>query len=201
MAWTKNLGKIKGEDGDTYLPDIQIKDGKLYFTWEKKTQDQVAQILEQGKEINIPIYVPEIELDENNNPTGFINFVLTQPVKGVDNQYLTATKRFYAKGEKGNNGDVSFRIQHFIENDVHNISNPQPNTIYIQNKKAWFYDTTEQDFFMLEGLDLSNYYNMQQTYNKNEIDSMFNEVTSQMELAYRLLEIEETILSNEELGE
>ena len=65
--------------------------------------------------------------------------------------------------------------------------------IYVKDTKAWFYDEQAQSFFMLEGIDLSDYYRKSETYNKNEIDEMFNEITSQMTLAYRLLDIEDII--------
>lgn len=200
MAWAKNLGKIKGEDGDVYLPDISIVDGKLHFGWERKTAEEAELILTHGKDLTMPVYVPNIETNENNEPTGWINFSLSQTVRDASNTVLPDV-RFYAKGATGEPGSVAFDIQHFIENTVYNITNPQPNTIYVKDKQAWFYDPSEEDFFMIEGLDLSQYYKKTETYSKNEIDNMFNEVTSQMELAYRLLEIEETMLSNAELGE
>lgn len=194
MAWTKNLGKIKGEDGDVYLPEVKIQDGKLHFGWEKKTAEEAMNIINNGTDLTIPVYVPSYDSE-----TGNVTFSLSQTVKDASNVELL-DKTFHIKGDTGETISV-FDIRNFTENNVNDIQNPEPGVIYVKGKKAWIYNRDEEDFFMIEGLDLSNYYTINETYSKNEINSMFNEVSSQMELAYRLLEIEETILSNEELGE
>lgn len=195
MAWTKNLGRVTGEDGEVYMPDIGIKDGYLHFSWVRKTAEEARQELETGKDINIPVYMPG-EMDEN----GYVTFSLSQTVKGIDGSILP-DKTFKLKGETGATGTTAFKIRPVTENGIENIDNPQPDTIYVKDKQVWIYDPLTQNFITLEGLDFSDYYRKSETYSRNEIDSMFNEVASQMELAYRLLEIEETILSNDELGE
>lgn len=195
MSWTKNLGRVTGEDGDVFLPDISITDGYLRFSWIKKTAQEAAQIVEQAKNINIPVYVPG-DMDED----GYVTFSLSQTVKAIDGSNLP-DKTFKLKGETGATGATAFKIRPVTETSVDNIVDPQSDTIYVKDKKVWIYDATTEDFIMLEGLDFSDYYRKSETYSKNEIDSMFNEVASQMELAQRLLEIEETILSEQELGE
>lgn len=195
MAWTKVLGKVTGEDGDVYLPDIRIANGYLHYSWERKTAEEAAEIIEHGKDINIPVYMPG-EMDEN----GYVTFSLSETVKGIDGQNLP-DRTFKLKGETGQTGATAFKIRPVTETSIENIENPEADTIYVKDTKVWIYDNVEQKFIMLEGLDFSNYYTKSEVYNKTEINSMFNEVASQMELAYRLLEIEETILSEQELGE
>ena len=48
---------------------------------------------------------------------------------------------------------------------------------------------------MLEGIDLSDYYRKSETYNQTEINNMFTEITSQVELIHMLLDVENIVLN------
>lgn len=190
MAYTKDLGNVKGDDGDIYLPNISINDGYLYFRWVKTPANEIENVLTTEKRLNIPVYVPGT-MDEY----GDVTFSLTETVRDINGTPLP-NKKFHLKGEKGDTGNTAFRIQHVAENSVDQIpvADRRTDTIYVKNTKAWIYDDIEEAFFMLEGIDLSDYYRKSETYNKSEIDTMFNEVTAQVELAYKLLDIENIIL-------
>lgn len=190
MAYTKDLGNVKGEDGDIYLPEISINNGYLYFKWVKTPADEIENVLTTEKRLNIPVYVPNTMTND-----GDLTFTLTQTVRDINGTPLP-NKTFHVKGDKGDTGNTAFRIQHVSENNVDQIpvANRRTDTIYVKNTKAWIYDDIEEAFFMLEGIDLSNYYKKTETYSQTEIDEMFNEITSQTELAYKLLDIENIIL-------
>lgn len=191
MAYTKDLGNVKGEDGDIYLPSISIKDGYLNFKWIKTPAEQIENRLTEEKNLNIPIYIPS-EMDANGNVT----FSLSQTVRDINGNILP-NKTFHLKGDKGDTGNTAFHVQHVTENSVNDIpvANRQADTIYIKGTKAWFYDTEAQDFFMLEGIDLSDYYRKSETYNQTEINNMFTEITSQVELIHMLLDVENIVLN------
>ena len=187
MAYTKDLGKVKGEDGDVYVPTVKIQNGYLHFNWQLTTKENAQSIL-SGTNINIPVYVPS-SMDQNGN----ITFTLNETVRGINGEVLQSYT-FHVKGDQGESGYTTFDIQH-ISGNIEDIPTNQrkAGTIYVKNTKAWFYDEQAEDFFMLEGIDLSDYYRKSETYNKTEINAMFNEITSQMTLAYKLLDIEDII--------
>ena len=198
MAYTKDLGNVKGEDGDVYLPDISIKNGKLHFQWVKTPAEEVEHRLTQEKDLNIPVYVPT---EMNNN--GDLTFSLTQTVIGTDGNPLPNDKTFHVKGEKGDTGATAFRIESIDQyptvNDIP-IADRREDTIYVKGTKAWVYkpninDPTAEQFFMLEGIDLSNYYTISQTYSSSEVNQMFADVTSQVELMHMLLDVENIVLN------
>ena len=191
MAYTKDLGNVKGDDGDVYLPDISIYDGYLRFRWVKTPAEEVANRVTEEKNLNIPVYVPG-----NMDNDGNVTFSLTQTVRDINGNVLP-NKTLHLKGDKGDPGNASFRIQHVTQNSINDIPvvDRRTDTIYVKDTKAWVYDANAQNFFMLEGIDLSDYYRKSETYNRTEIDDMFNEITAQAELMHMLLDVENIVLN------
>lgn len=199
MTWTKNLGRVKGEDGDVYMPTVAIEDGQFVFKWELKTAEEALDQLQTQKELTIPLYVPEQssqDLEEGNT-----TFRLTIPVKDSDGRYLSETKTVHTRGLQGEKGDTEFKVYNIAErcqiNNETDIPSNIPSadrniyTIYIYNTDAWIW--TGASFFMLEGIKLDDYYTKPFLYTKDDIDSMFTDVANEVEKILLLYDISNSV--------
>ena len=182
MTWAKDLGNVKGDKGDIYVPKVINNSNTGYTTiqWIKKAYD--ATVDEEMQQVHIPVYVPNYDPDTSNV--------------------------YHIKGETGATGTNAFAIQPFT-GDINNtpIANRNPNAFYIESTsngvtpKVYIYDQANDRFVNLEGLAFDNYYLKTETYSASEIDSMFTNITTQQKLIQQLLDIEETIAANDELGD
>lgn len=183
MAWTKNLGKVKGETGDVYIPSVELdKNGYLSFTWKSKDTGQII----TEKKIKLPVYIPT-ESDED----GYINFTATGPVVGADNTPAPSTISFYVKGDKGDSTPTHFQFQFPAVSNKEQIENPQQDVFYVINKKVYVYNG--DSFITMEQFDFENYYTTEQVYSMEEIDGMLRDITNQVDLAQKLYDIDEIV--------
>ena len=192
MAWVKDLGRVKGDNGDIYIPSVNIEDGQMVFSWNKASYDNEHEYLLTSQPIKIPIYVPELINGET------LIFKLSTPVKNIDgtnfpNEIIAGN----IKGDQGPEGNVKINLYHVPED--REITDPtiprETDTIYIQNSKAWIYDETlsdaENPFVLIEGMDLSGYALKNDVYTKAQINTMFENVTSQLQLLALLYDIDQ----------
>ena len=201
MAWTKDLGRVTGKDGNVYMPTVDIQDGQFIFKWELKSAEEALSELESEKSLTIPLYVPEQSTTDLQD--GNMTFRLTIPVKDTDGNYLSETKKIYVRGPQGPKGDTEFKIYDIEQRcAINNTSNIPSNipvadrniyTIYIYRDDAWIW--TGASFFMLEGISLENYYEKPYVYTKDQIDAMFTDVANEIEKTLLLYDIENSIAS------
>lgn len=198
MAWIKDLGNVKGETGNIYVPKIEIQNDVLRLTWEEKTPEEAAATIMEGQDIPVPVYVPE----RTNNDDDSITFDVLPKVKEKYGNNTFQSKTFDVRGPPGGATTIlqidffeGDNIQSYFEN---NNLIPKENTFYVQrttsseDPKVYIYNDSK--FIKMEGMDLSNYYTKTEveTYVNNKI----SEVNSQAELALRLLDID-YIIDNE----
>ena len=199
MAWAKDLGNVKGDKGDIYVPKVINNSNTGYTTiqWTKKAYDGTVD--EEMQEVHIPVYVP------NYNPTtGDLVFELNTNGTFTD----ISSNVYHIKGETGATGTSTFAIETFT-GDINNIAlaNRNPNAFYVESTangvtpKVYIYDQTNNKFINLEGFAFDKYYLKTETYSSTEIDNMFTNITIQQKIIEQLLDIEETIAANDELGE
>jgi hypothetical protein len=218
MSYTKNLGRVKGKQGNYYKPNMYIdrNQGKLVFEWEETNIENEDDPIDETvtKSIDMPIFIPSY-----NPVTGDLIFAPTVPIKigndiydPDDENFNSATFTFHVKGEKGDPGNVSLKIVHTnktiselntqlsiekeqLENQEIDEISFTSDTIYFaktsrQNfEQAYIYDDIKEEFFMMEGLDLSEYYTKSQTYNRNEIDDIVDIQNTYLEKIYELLDV------------
>ena len=190
MTWAKDLGNVKGDKGDIYVPKVINNSNTGYTTiqWTKRAYD--ATVDEEMQQVHIPVYVPNYDPNTDGTFTDISSNV------------------YHIKGETGAAGTSTFAIQPFT-GDINNTptANRNPNAFYIESTsngvtpKVYIYDQANDRFVNLEGLAFDNYYLKTETYSASEIDSMFTNITTQQKLIQQLLDIEETIAANDELGD
>ena len=193
MVWTKDLGNVKGEKGDIFVPKISTIAGKLKVEWEKKTNDIVEEPL--PIELPIPIYVPT--QSENDRINGNITFSVSDTIQkqyGKEDEDVFQSQTFHIKGDAGGTV-VGFNIYAFSGDEEiteydftaenNNISDdnekhPNQHTFYIKDDgtEVWIYtpNIKESVFTKLEGMKLDAYYTKTETDNRiNEKLGMINE--------------------------
>lgn len=199
MAWIKDLGNVKGETGDVFIPELTVtEDGLLHFGWTRATEVDAHDILTRGKDLPMPVYIPG-----NPDPQGNVTFAVSDAVKNAYGSETFKSKTMNLRGPAGSTTTI-FEIQSF-SGDINDIPEEERHTsiFYVeetdQTPKVYIYNGLK--FIMLEGLDFSNYYTKSETYSKAELDTIFDEINSQQELAAKLLDIEETFLAFDESDE
>ena len=193
MALMKDLGRVKGEDGNIYVPNLSIRNGKLYFEWVETEPDVNGEI--SPVEIPTPFYEPS---KQSNGHTIFI----LKNGNGINNDGTALQPEIDIgditgpQGEQGPPGQIE--IYHVPSNtDITELSSDQRNvnTIYVQGSKAWIYDpsleNSENPFVMLEGMDLSGYARTEDVYTKQQINTMFNNVTAEINTIMSLFDVNE----------
>ncbi len=186
MAWTKNLGKVKGDTGDVYIPSVELdSEGFLHFTWTSQDTEEVIKSIK----IPIPVYVPRKYED------GYITFTATSPiVDPTTNLPKQSEFQYYIKGDQGTPGPVHFYTTYTQASNPEDVENPQENTFYIANKKVWIYTSIDPlKYEYMEQFDFENYYTIDQTYSSDDIDAMLQSIEDQVELAQRLYDIDELV--------
>ena len=197
MAWTKDLGNIKGEKGDIYVPTVINNEYTGYTTiqWTKKAYDGTVD--EELQQVHIPVYVPHY--DQN---TGELTFELNTDGTFSDistNVYTLKSEAIYKS---------AFVIKKFT-GDINNVTDKDPSAFYIEDTqgedhpKVFIYDENNDDFINLEGFAFDNFENYRlknDSYSASEIDEMFESVATRQRIIQQLLDIEETI-ENNDLGD
>ena len=199
MAWAKDLGNVKGDKGDVYVPRVinNKNTGYTAIEWTKKPYDGTVD--EEIQQVHIPVYVPNYDPD-----TGNLNFILNTEGTFKD---ISSTV-YHIKGETGATGTSTFAIQSFV-GDINNTpaANRNPNAFYVEDvsggatPKIYIYDQEKDKFINLEGLGFQNYRLVSDSYSATEIDTMFSNVSEQQKIIEKLLDIEETIDAIDELGD
>lgn len=204
MAYHKDLGQVKGDQGNFFDPEVTVERNKIKFTWVEKTAD--GTITEQTKTmfIDIPIYVPVITevTDDNSLETEqLLSFVQANAAD------IVTLPSVNIKGEKGDPGEMKIRIAYVnsLEALLDNPSGIREDTLYVTNDTNYVYfidvdnsgDEPVYTPIKLEGINLDNYYTKLQTYSREDIDAMFKETAAYMALMYQLLDVSEPDNLNE----
>ncbi len=62
MTYQKNLGKVKGDKGNIFVPNVSVtQDNKLNFSWTEQTNDTIHNVASQ--EVSLKVFKPIL----NNN--------------------------------------------------------------------------------------------------------------------------------------
>ena len=199
MAWTKDLGNIKGDKGDIYIPNITTNKNTGYTTIEWTKAPHNDEMDNNVQKINVPVYVPNY-----NEQTGDLTFELNMDGTFTD----ISNETYHIKGETGATGTSTFAIQPFT-GDINDTptEDRHNNAFYVETTangvtpKVYIYDKDNDKFISLEGFNFDNYYLKTETYSARDIDSMFTNITNQQKNIQQLLDIEETIESNNQSGE
>lgn len=214
MSYTRNLGRVKGEKGNYFIPTVSIdkNNSKLSFHWEETivANEELQDDNSVTTSVEIPIFIPNY-----NRDTGELSFTPTVPVikdglvvnAGDDTQF-----KWNIRGPKGDSGTVSLKMEHTnktieelenqLETELEQLENEeieeisfQTDTIYFtttndQNiENAYIYDNIKKSFFMMEGISLSEYYKKNETYNKTEVDDFIDIQNTYLEKIYELLDV------------
>ena len=168
MSYDKNLGRVKGDAGTSYIPQITIENNKQYISFISNDGTDVPASLAK-REFMSKIYRPH--LDSNGN----LYFTLENNDEATVN----------VGNVKGPMGEATIGIQVVTElpNPV-GLTTDQKRQIYvIDDGEAYLgaavYDETKRDFVYLESMiQLDEYakkvnvYDKQHTYSKEQIDSL-----------------------------
>lgn len=154
MAYKSNLGRVKGEKGVTYTPQITIKPdtngiNKQYISWVSDDGSDIPEELAE-KEFASKVYKPVI--DENGN----INFVL-------DDATVSSISGGNIKGPQGSPGHIDVEVV---------TSEPisgQEGTIYIYGENAYVFDENGNIHQIENMLKFNEYYTKSETYKKYNI--------------------------------
>ena len=112
MAYTKNLGRVKGKKGNYFVPSVSFEQGQLKFTW---TETEVADEESSSNSeippsfINTPIFYPNYDPD-----TGELSFTPTVPFikdglvinAGDDTQF-----KWNIRGPRGYPGETKLNVE------------------------------------------------------------------------------------------
>lgn len=211
MAYTKNLGRVKGEKGDLYLPQITYtNDGKINFNWDK--------IVDEASENSItttfqaPVFIPEYDSE-----SGICRFVPNMPVQ-INNEVITEDNvgERYAwsiKGDPGQDGKTKLNIEYTgktyeqLLNELETRKNNgtidqyfESSTLYMVKSQSnpteeadvYAYDDKEEKLILIEGIDINQFYKKNETYNQSEIDNMFDIQQNYLQEIFNLLDIEDS---------
>ena len=188
MAYQKDLGRVKGDQGNVFIPSMEIVNGKMVFSWTEQSAE--LHTAPPNKEITLPVYYPTID----GNRLKFVcnsNDVVTSDDIRLD---------FDIVGPKGDDGEMKLRTQTVtdLETLLSNPSSIREDTLYITSDNYVYFINIEEingentyTPVKLEGISLDNYYTKQEVYNKTEIDDMFYESATYMALMFQLLDVSE----------
>ena len=219
MAYTKNLGRVKGEKGDLYCPTITYNDeGEINFTWNKIEDEQSNNTTSVS--FKAPVFIPEYDEE-----TGMLRFVPNVPIaiSGEETVTPAGVGDKYAWNIKGPQGDpavAEFDINHtnktleelitdlrtqrgiISSEELKQIYNSS--TLYIvkpdsnstSSADIYVYDDADDisdsdRFIKIEGMDLSDYYRKNEVYNRDEIDQMFDTQQRYLQEILHLLDVED----------
>lgn len=202
MSYEQNLGRVKGDTGTTYIPQITKEDGKLYISYISNDGTPIPTELAK-KELNSFVYKPYV-----NSDTKEITFTLTDTtLLNPDDDILNFGS---IKGDTGNSTigtkpvteepifeDLPTEEQQMIREGrsliyvidtgeayldsgifeiIDDDNNPTYKFVYFENKIRFDdYYTTNQTYAKWE------------VYNKNEIDVKVGNITEQQNAILRML--------------
>ena len=137
---TKNLGRVKGDSGTSYIPHIIINNGKQYVTYEANDGTELPSSLQGLHEFNSYVYVPYLDSDGN------LTFSLSNNV----NEQVSLGN---IKGEPGK-ATIGTIIVQELPNPA-TLSDEDKNLIYIiDNDNAYLdaavYSPEKDDFVFVE---------------------------------------------------
>lgn len=161
MSFQKNLGKVKGENGATYIPNVVTENGQQYISF-TSTDSSLEDI--EPELIDSYVYVPSY-----NSNTGELSFTLTS-ISSLSPQ----SNNISIGNIKGDAGTSIIKTE--VVNtlpDINNLSDEDKHTIFIVNTDDSYLDTViysedKDDFVYLESTHRFGSY-----YTKNEIDENF----------------------------
>lgn len=177
MSYNVDLGRVKGNDGTSYIPKIIIKEGKQYIKYQSNDNSPLPESLQQEQLFNSQYYEPHISND------GQITFTL----KSNANTELTFPS---LKGEPGRNL-INIKVVNNLPSVV-GLNDDDKNIIYIlkgnnNTLQAAIYDDSTQDFIVLNlnsMIEFNDYYTKNEVYNKNdtysrdEIDTLLGNINT-----------------------
>lgn len=189
MAYQKDLGRVKGDKGNVYVPNLTIENGYLVLTWTETIDNNRAD--EYVSRVKLPVYYPTKSGDQLVFVSNSSDVVVGQDLN----------LRFDIKGDKGDPGDVKLRTEHVsnLETLLSHPANIREDTLYITENNGYVYfisiEGTEANPIYtpikLEGINLDNYYTKLETYSRTQIDDMFNGTSAIVAQIFHLLDIEE----------
>lgn len=189
MAYQKDLGRVKGDQGNVFIPNMEIVNGKMVFSWIEQSAE--LHTAPPNKEITLPVYYPTI-----NDQNQLVFVCNSEDINPPTNANLT----FDVIGPKGDDGEMKLRTQTVtdLETLLSNPSSIREDTLYITSDNYVYFINIEEvngentyTPVKLEGISLDNYYTKQEVYNKTEIDDMFYESATYMALMFQLLDVSE----------
>ena len=189
MAYQKDLGRVKGDQGNVFIPNMEIVNGKMVFSWTEQSAE--LHTAPPNKEITLPVYYPTI-----NDQNQLVFVCNSEDINPPANANLT----FNVIGPKGDDGEMKLRTQTVtdLETLLSNPSSIREDTLYITSDNYVYFINIEEingentyTPVKLEGISLDNYYTKQEVYNKTEIDDMFYESATYMALMFQLLDVSE----------
>ena len=189
MAYQKDLGRVKGDQGNVFIPSMEIINGKMVFSWTEQSAE--LHTAPPNKEITLPVYYPTI-----NDQNQLVFVCNSEDINPPANANLT----FNVIGPKGDDGEMKLRTQTVtdLETLLSNPSSIREDTLYITSDNYVYFINIEEvngentyTPVKLEGISLDNYYTKQEIYNKTEIDDMFYESATYMALMFQLLDVSE----------
>lgn len=213
MAYSKNLGRVRGKKGGYYDINI-VRDSegiyKVNYDYQDNNQEQIPGA-KNPDTLLMPVYAPIWETNQLGEPTGRLKFVLRE----ADN-LPNESDYINLMGPQGPAGEVRINIQHTsyptkeametAANDPDSGFIPDPSTLYIIQKsdalsEIYAYDEDKGHFDSLDGVDLSNYYTKDKVYTKNEIDEFLYDISYYDRLALAMLDVSyETAEGSEAVG-
>jgi hypothetical protein len=170
MTYTKNLGRVKGEQGDSWTPKIEDKTKYLKITWEKNGT------VPSQKNINKYAFVLKF------NDDGELYFEY-ENINNVD--IPTQTTPVQIKGEQGIPGQIITKVLDTLpatgeEGTIYIVPNENNNSFHT----SYVYDTEEEEFYQLDDLiKFENYYTKSESNNRYYTKSNINERLGNIEQA------------------
>lgn len=209
MTYTKNLGRVKGEKGDIYYPNLSYEGGNFKFTW---TKEEDALMPEEGyTNLRIPIFIPNY--DSNSGDLKFIpNIpVLNENGEIISTDAIESPYQWNIRGPKGDTARFDIKYTNRTYNELLSYLHQGNNSEYFNsstfymvkssnaNDEADIYvyddeantEAGEPELIKVQGIDLSDFYRKSQTYSRNEIDEMFDVQRRYLEEIFQLLDIED----------
>lgn len=188
MSYRKNLGRVKGDAGEIYVPHFVERNGRKYITWGEPV-DNLSNIPDDI-DITPKIYMPTVQ------DNGDIYFTLIDAV--VDdtnpNSIPLNTNAKNIMGPQGTPGAIDTVLIN-PDVDYQNMAQyKKEGQIYIQNGVASVYDRETDKFYDLDDAvltKLNDYYNKAESHNvfydKVAIDNKFGNVEQcQEDILYTL---------------
>lgn len=192
MSYEQNLGRVKGDTGTVYIPQITIEDGKQYISYTSNDGTEIPASL-QKQEFASKVYVPSLtenghlyftlqnDADQNIDvgyiigPTGH-STIGTKVVSStpIYNELPQSEKDLIADGRS-----LIYVIDNdgaYLDSGVFEIKNNEVKFVYFENKVRF------NDYYLK-----TETYSKAETYSKNEIESQLGNITAQQNAIVQIL--------------